>query len=63
MEAGGSATVYQEATGGSDEVAVEMTGNTRFFHEAVAPHVARFVAVDPNQFQVTSHSVKKTRSE
>jgi len=45
---------------GSDEVAVEMTGNTRFFHEAVAPHVARFVAVDPNQFQVISHSVKKT---
>jgi len=48
---------------GSDEVAVEMTGNTRFFHEAVAPHVARFVAVDPNQFQVISHSVKEDRSE
>ena len=24
----------------SDELAVEMTGNTRFFHQAVAPHVA-----------------------
>jgi transposase len=46
----------------SDEVAVEMTGNTRFFHAAVAPHVARIVAVDPNQFQVISHSVKKTDS-
>jgi transposase len=44
----------------SDQLAVEMTGNTRFFHEAVAPHVARVVAVDPNQFQVISHSVKKT---
>jgi transposase len=44
----------------SDEVAVEMTGNTRFFHEAVAPHVARVVTVDPNQFKVISQSVKKT---
>ena len=44
----------------SDEVAVEMTGNTRFFHEAVAPHVARVVIVDPNQFKVISQSVKKT---
>jgi transposase len=43
-----------------DEIAVEMTGNTRFFHEAVAPHVARVVAVDPNQFKVISQSVKKT---
>src|SRR5579884_4105006 len=43
-----------------DEIAVEMTGNTRFFHAAVAPHVARVVAVDPNQFKVISQSVKKT---
>jgi len=44
----------------SDEVAVEMTGNTRFFHEAVAPYVARVVTVDSNQFKVISQSVKKT---
>jgi transposase len=44
----------------SDEIAVEVTGNTRFFHDAVAPQVARVVAVDPNQFKVISHSVKKT---
>ena len=44
----------------SDEIAVEVTGNTRLFYEAVAPHVARVVAVDPNQFRVISHSVKKT---
>lgn len=43
-----------------DEIAVEMTGNTRFFHEAVAPHAARVVIVDPNQFKVISQSVKKT---
>jgi len=45
---------------GGDEIAVEMTGNTRFFHEAVGPHVARVVTVDPNQFKVISQSVKKT---
>lgn len=44
----------------SDEIAVEVTGNTRLFYEAVAPHVARVVAVDSNQFRVISHSVKKT---
>jgi transposase len=44
----------------SDEVAVEVTGNTRLFYEAVAPHVSRVVAVDPNQFRVISQSVKKT---
>jgi transposase len=44
----------------SDEIAVEVTGNTRLFYEAVAPYVARVVAVDPNQFQAISHSVKKT---
>ena len=44
----------------TDEVAVEVTGNTRLFYEAVASHVARVVVVDPNQFRVISHSVKKT---
>jgi transposase len=43
----------------TDEVAVEVTSNTRLFHDAVAPHVAR-VVVDPNQFRVISQSVKKT---
>ncbi len=44
----------------TDEGAVEVTGNTRLFYEAVAPHVERVVVVDPNQFRVISHSVKKT---
>src|SRR5580704_4829687 len=38
----------------SDEVAVEITGNTRLFHDAVAPHVKRVVVVDTNQFRVIS---------
>jgi len=44
----------------NDEIAVEMTGNTRLFRDAIARHVARVVVVDPNQFRVISHSVKKT---
>jgi len=44
----------------TDQVAVEVTGNTRLFHEAVAPYVERVVAVNPSQFKVITHSVKKT---
>jgi len=44
----------------ADEVAVEITGNTRLFHDAVESHVARVVVVDSNQFRVISRSVKKT---
>lgn len=43
-----------------DEVAVEVTGNTRLFHDAVAPHVRRVVAVNSSQFKVITHSTKKT---
>jgi hypothetical protein len=44
----------------TDEVAVEVTSNTRLFYDAVAPHVARVMVVDPNPFRVISQSVKKT---
>jgi transposase len=43
-----------------DEVAVEVTGNTRLFYDAVLPHVARVVVVNPFQFEVIRQSVKKT---
>lgn len=46
----------------ADQLAVEVTGNTRLFYEGVKRHVSRVVAVDPNQFKVISHSVKKTDS-
>jgi transposase len=46
----------------SDEVAVEITGNTRLLYEAMALHVARVLVVDSNQFRVISRSVKKTDS-
>jgi transposase len=43
-----------------DELAVEVTGNTRLFTEAVSPHLKRVVVVNPQQFKVISSSVKKT---
>jgi len=45
---------------GTDEVAVEVTGNTRLFYDAVKPQVKRLVVVDPRQFEVIRRSVKKT---
>ena len=44
----------------SDELAVEVTGNTRLFYAAVRSQVARVVVVDTNQFRVITQSVKKT---
>ena len=44
----------------SDQVAVEVTGNTRLFYDAVRSQVARVVVVDTNQFRVITQSVKKT---
>jgi transposase len=44
----------------TEEVAVEVTGNTRLFHRAVAPHVARIVVVNTGQFRVITPSAKKT---
>ncbi|OFW26672.1 MAG: hypothetical protein A3H27_14145 [Acidobacteria bacterium RIFCSPLOWO2_02_FULL_59_13] len=43
-----------------DELAVEATGNTRWFCQAVADRVRRVVVVNPHQFRVISESVKKT---
>ena len=43
-----------------DELAVEVTGNTRLFYDAVRSHVAGVVVVDTNQFRVITQSVKKT---
>jgi hypothetical protein len=40
-----------------DELALEITGNTRLFYDAV---VARLAVVDTIQFRVISRSVKKT---
>lgn len=44
----------------TDELAVEVTGNTRLFCEAVSDYVSRVVVVNAQQFKVISQSVKKT---
>jgi len=44
----------------ADELAVEATGNTRYFASVVKEKVGRFVVVNPSQFKVISQSVKKT---
>ena len=43
-----------------DELAVEATGNTRLFYDAVVEKASRVVVVNPSQFKVISQSVKKT---
>jgi transposase len=43
-----------------DQLAVEATGNTRYFFNQVSPHVSRTVVVNPTQFKVISESSKKT---
>lgn len=43
-----------------DIVAVESTGNTRFFVESVRKAVKKVVVVDPNRFEVIKKSAKKT---
>src|SRR5580698_8413468 len=51
---------FAEKLRATDEVAVEMSGNTRLFHDQVRPLGDRVVAVNPTQFHVITHSVKKT---
>lgn len=44
----------------TDKLAVEATGNTRFFIDRVKPYVDETIAVDPNKFEVIKSSIKKT---
>jgi transposase len=43
-----------------DYVAVEATGNSRFFHSQVAPLVSKCIVVNAGQFSVIKQSVSKT---
>jgi transposase len=51
---------FQAGLEGSDQVAVEATGNTRYFREAIKGLVSKVVVVNPRQFAVIRKSVKKT---
>jgi len=44
----------------TDKVAVEATGNTRYFVGQVCNRVKEVIAVDPNKFEVIKKSVNKT---
>jgi transposase len=44
----------------TDEIAVEATGNTRWFAGQVERRVRRIVIVNPREFEVVKKSVKKT---
>ncbi len=43
-----------------DQIAVEATGNTRWFVEQMSARVKKVVVVNPHQFEVIRKSVKKT---
>lgn len=43
-----------------DKVAVEATGNTKYFVEQIGNRVKKVIVVDPNQFEVIRKSVCKT---
>lgn len=51
---------FQKGLRRTDRLAVEATGNTRWFLAQVTQLVERVVIVNPNQFEVIRKSVKKT---
>ena len=51
---------FKRALRADDCVAVEATGNSRYFHSEVAPLVAECVVVNTRQFKVISRSASKT---
>jgi transposase len=51
---------FQNQLRKSDAVAVEATGNTRFFVKQIKALVARVVVVNPSQFEVITKSTSKT---
>jgi len=59
----GGLKVFRQGLGTDDEVAVEATGNTRLFTEALKNSGCGITVVNPHQFEVISRSVKKTDEE
>lgn len=53
-------TQFQQSLRRRDRVAVEATGNTRWFVGQIRDRVEQVVIVNPNQFEVIRKSVKKT---
>lgn len=53
-------SAFVESLQKDDQVAVEATGNTRYFVGQIQAQVAQVVVVNPSQFEVIRKSVKKT---
>ncbi len=51
---------FKKSLNKDDRLAVESTGNTRYFINQIKDYVERVVVVNPRQFKVISNSVKKT---
>ena len=51
---------FKKSLNKTDQIAVESTGNTRYFINQIKDSVGRVVVVNPRQFKVISESVKKT---
>ena len=51
---------FQRTLKDTDMLAVEATGNTRFFVDKVKDHIKEAIVVDPNKFKVIKSSIKKT---
>src|SRR5437868_11703982 len=51
---------FEQSLKRKDQVAVEATGNRRWFVERIKARVARVVIVNPNQFEIIRQSVQKT---
>ena len=51
---------FKDSLKKSDEVAVESTGNAGYFAREIKPKVKRIAIINPAQFKIISHSIKKT---
>ncbi len=51
---------FKASVKGTDQIAVEATGNTRHFVGSIKSLVSKVVVVNPSQFEVIRKSVKKT---
>jgi transposase len=59
----GGLKAFSKGLTATDKVAVEATGNTRLFTEAIKGSGCGVTVVNPHQFEVISRSVKKTDEE
>jgi transposase len=52
--------VFRKSLNPDDQIALEVTGNSRYFHDQIVDSVSKVITVNPSQFKVISSSYKKT---